>query len=120
MQIRAQYPNYYNHDQDVLQKFEKQTSKGPTGLPNTDQSKIPCFPCVFNILFVFFQPQNITFILLPLPIERYATINTQFQMQQRLLQKLHSIIGLSPTQRFLQSQKIVAVSHHNPGISLNF
>ena len=87
------------------------------GLPHPDQSKIPS---VFNIFPVFFQPQNVTSILIPQPIERYATINTQFQMLQRLLQKLHSITGLSPTQKFLQSQKIVAVSHHNPGISLNF
>ena len=62
--------------------------------------------CVFkHFPSVFFRPQNKTFrpILLPLPIERYTTTNIyykpQYQIQQSLLQKLHSIIELSPTSK---------------------
>ena len=57
-------------------------------MPHSDQGKIPC---VFNIFHVLFWPQNITFILLPLPTERYTSTNThskpQSQMQQSLWQK---------------------------------
>ena len=85
---------------------------------HSDQGKIPC---AFKIFPVIFQPQNITFILLPLLIERYTTINIhskpQSQMQRSLLQKLHSIIWLFPNSKFASKAK--TVSHHNPRTSLN-
>ena len=63
----------------------------------------------------------ISFILLPLPIEKYTTINTQNPKCSRACYKnFILLLGCPPTQNLLQSQKTVAVSHHNPGISLNF
>ena len=69
-----------------------------SGLPHSDQGKIPCFPRVFNIFPVFWS-QNIIFIPLQLLIDILLIIapssNTS-QMQRSLLQKPYSIAGLSP------------------------
>ena len=72
------------------------------GLPPSDQGKIPC---VLNIFLVFyFQPQNITFNLLPMHMERYTTINIHSKphshLQHSLLQNIHSIISLSHNSKF--------------------
>ena len=55
----------------------------------------------------------------------------QYQMQQTLLQKLHSITGLSPNSKFASKPQrgiitiyglclSLAVSRHNPGTSFYF
>ena len=73
------------------------------------KAKFLWFPCVFINFPLFFWPQNITYIVLPLPKEKYTTGNTHakplFQMQHSLLQKLHSIIGLSPNSKFALKPK---------------
>ena len=60
---------------------------------------------VFNIFLVFyFQPQNITFNLLPMHMERYTIINIHSKphshLQQSLLQNIHFIISLSHNLKF--------------------
>ena len=89
------------------------------GLPPSDRGKIPC---VFNIFLVFyFQPQNITFNLLPMHMERYTIINIHSKphshLQQSLLQNIHSIISLSDNLQICFRDKRL---HHNPGTSFNF
>ena len=87
--------------QSVFTKYSAEQSTfqllSSTGLPHSDEDKIPCVSLHFQ--HFLFQPQNITFILLPLPIKRYTTPNIyskpQSQMHRNLLQKLHSISGLS-------------------------
>ena len=85
--------------------------------------KIP-FSLCFQNFPVFFRPQNITFILLPLPIESYTTTNIhskpQSQMQQPAEKTSFHYWAVPPHQNLLQSQKIVVISHHNHGNSLNF
>ena len=99
----------------------------PTGLPHDDQGKIPrVFPVFLTFSLFIFWPQNITVILLPLPIEKYTITNihfkSQFQMLQSLLQKPHSIIRLSPNPKSASKPKdcFVAVYYHNPGTSFNY
>ena len=85
--------------------------------------KIPFSLCCQNFP-VFFRLKNITFILLPLPIESYTTTNIhskpQSQMQQPAAKTSFHYWAIPPPQNLLQSQKIVAISHHNNGTSLNF
>ena len=85
--------------------------------------KIP-FSLCFQNFPVFFRLKNITFILLPLPIESYTTTNIhskpQSQMQQPAAKTSFHYWAVPPPQNLFQSQKIVAISHHNHGTSLNF
>ena len=82
------------------------------------------FSLCFQNFPVFFRPQNITFILLPLPIESHTTTNIhskpQSQMQQPAAKTSFHYWAVPPPQNLLQSQKIVAISHHNHGTFLNF
>ena len=75
-------------------------------------AKFPVISPCFQLFHCnFFWPQNITFNLLPLPIDRYTTTTNihskpQSQIQQSLLQNYIPLLGCPPKQNLLQSQKI--------------
>ena len=73
------------------------------------KAKFRVFIVISIVSPYFYQPQNIKFILLPLPIERYTSSNIhskpQSHMQQSLLQKLNSITGLSLNSKFASKPK---------------
>ena len=54
---------------------------------------------------MFFWSQNITFILLPLPIERHTPTNTHSKLQSQIQQSLLQKKGLSPNSKFASNLK---------------